>query len=232
MSEIVRRDDSVYNLVNEADEAQIVNSEKYLTSGDWLYEVQGQHAMSYDGVRAFASWLARHGIVVQTVASDISVQGEGTDAVYHARVRVREAGTGIIYEGVGRQPQYGVKKGGGTYYDATAETKAHSKAERNGIRKHIPPDLIAQFVEEVKSTGKVANLDQGRDGGQAGSGPAGAGDGRDEEKLGKHVEKWCSCAAPKVRFFVRDEGEYKGLHTCVGCELPVRNAKEIIRRNG
>ena len=122
-----------------------------------MYEVQGQYSISYDGIRAFAAWLARHGIIVQTTSSDITTSGD-PEKTFHAKVRVKEATTGVVFEGISSQPQYGLKKDDTKYYDSTAETKAHSKAERNAIRKHIPPDLISKFIEETKKDGKIKTL--------------------------------------------------------------------------
>ena len=152
-------DGSIYKKFNEQDELQIINSEKYLTSGEWLYEVQGQYSTSYDGIRAFAAWLAKHGITVQTVSSEIIISGEKEEKIFHAKVRVKEANTGVIFEGISSQSQYGTRKDETRYLDSTAETKSHSKAERNAIRKHIPPDLISQFIAETKKNGKIKTLD-------------------------------------------------------------------------
>ncbi len=159
MNNITTNNDTVYDAFNAADESQIINSEKYLVSGEWLYETHGQYSISYDGIRAFAKWLAKHGIIVQTISSEITESGEGQALKYRAKVQVKDAVTGVVFEGISSQEQYGKRKdSNNTYFDSTAETKAHSKAERNAIRKHVPSDLISQFIDEIKKTGKIKTL--------------------------------------------------------------------------
>ncbi len=159
MSSIIKHDDTTFAAFNAADESQIIDSEKYLISGEWLYKTHGdQYSISYDGIRAFAKWLAKHGIIVQTISSEITESGDAQSLKYKAKVQVKDAVTGVVFEGISSQMQYGEKKDGSTYWDSTAETKAHSKAERNAIRKHVPADLITKFIEEVKKTGKIKTL--------------------------------------------------------------------------
>ncbi len=215
-SDPVVPDSEIYKKFDEQDEIQIINSEKYLASGQWLYEVQGQYSISYDGIRAFASWLARHGITVQTISSEITMRGEKEEGMFHAKVRVKEANTGVIFEGISSQSQYGARKDGTRYYDSTAETKSHSKAERNAIRKHIPPDLIAQFIEETKKTGKVKTLKE-------------TGECHKSHPNKKTNSTWCKCEKPKVRFRAETQGKHAGCHTCVACDLPVQNAEQMLK---
>lgn len=212
---VVKQDDSIYARFDREDETQIINSEKYLTSGKWLYEVQGQYAISYDGIRAFASWLAHHGLVVQTISSDITPSGEGEDLKYTAKVRVKEAGTGVIFEGISVQPQYGTYKNGSRYYDSTAETKAHSKAERNAIRKHVPANLIARFVDEVKKTGEVKTL-SGED--TQAAQPKKPQGKPTQQKLGGSKDL-CSCRTPDPKA-VDVDGEL--IAQCKACGLRIK----------
>lgn len=224
---------SVYKSFDEQDELQIINSEKYLTSGNWLYEAHGQYSISYDGIRAFASWLAKHGIIVQTVSSDVSVKGENLEKTFHAKVRVKEANTSVVFEGISSQSQYGTKKDDTRYFDSTAETKAHSKAERNAIRKHIPPDLIAKFIEETKNNGHIKTLEAETTAANTASGKPKKSDSGDNNKIPtEQCTTWCKCKDPKIRFEKDQLGKYTGHHTCVTCNLPVTDAEKIIKAGG
>ena len=222
MSVTTRPDDAVYAAFNAADESQIINSEKYLVSGEWLYEVHGQYSISYDGIRAFAKWLANHGIIVQTISSEITESGDGQSLKYMAKVKVKDAVTGVVFEGISSQMQYGEKKDGSRYLDSTAETKAHSKAERNGIRKHVPSDLITKFIKEVQKDGRVKTLNVDD------AAPGKPDSKSNKTKVASDID-WCKCNSPRVRFSKENSGKYEGCHTCVTCDLPVRDAESHLK---
>lgn len=54
------------------------------------------------------------------------------------------------------QPTFGKRKGGGWFFDIHAAAKATAKAERNGMRKLLPPDEVSKYIRTMLGKGKPA----------------------------------------------------------------------------
>ena len=153
-TEIVNKDSSIFRLLDKEDERQIVNLKDFRKDSILLYKVKDNYELSYRGIKHLAILMADKGMPLSIVRSDTILSGNGNEKTWYATVLMCNEKTGQKMEGVSQCPFYDEKG-----QDHFARTKAHSKAERNAIRKLIPEYLITQFIKDAEEQGKIKKLD-------------------------------------------------------------------------
>lgn len=212
MNEVVSQNDksSIFALMDKEDEKQILQVEAFLDPELALiykFPVGGKEVtgLSYQGAKYLAQWAAENGYPLTTTNSNFEVVGNGEDAVIWCYATVENKKTGLGPQGVGQCKQYMKKRDGSKVYDELARTKAHSKAERNGIRKNLPEAMIMKFIkmaEEKKGGTQYLNKSD-----ESPSTPSSQTTQADS----------CNCDSPGPKF---DEN-----HTCAHCNKPVPSHK-------
>lgn len=199
---------SIFALMDKEDEKQILSVEAFLDPQLALvYKVLGKTGLSYQGAKYLAQWSAENGYPLVTTKSSFEYVGLGEEMVIWSTVNVRNDKTGFEPQGVGQCPQYLTKKDGTKIFDALARTKAHSKGERNGIRKNLPEAMILNFINMAENKkGGVQTLNKTE---SSSSGPAAS--------TTTFNDTQCQCVTPAPKF---DDD-----HTCATCNKPVPKEK-------
>jgi len=153
--EIKKDNSSIFRLLDKEDEKQIVNFKDFRKDSILLYRVHDNYELSYRGIKHLAILMADRGMPLSIVRSDTILDGNGNEKTWYATVLMCNEKTGQKMEGVSQCPFYDEKGS----QDHFARTKAHSKAERNAIRKLIPEYLITQFIKDAEEQGKVKKID-------------------------------------------------------------------------
>ena len=155
-TELVKKDtDSIFKLLDKEDEKQIVNVKDFTNDSALVYKVHKNFELSYRGIKHIAILMADRGMPLKLVNSKVELIGEGKEKTWYASVTMRNEKTGQEMEGLSQCAFYDDKQ----VPDDFARTKAHSKAERNAIRKLIPEYLITKFIQEAdKSQVKEINF--------------------------------------------------------------------------
>ena len=143
-TELVKKDSSIFKLLDKEDEKQIVNVKDFANDSPLIYKVHKNFELSYRGIKHIAILMADRGMPLKLVNSKVDLIGEGKEKTWYASVVMRNEKTGQEMEGVSQCSFYDEKGS-----DEFARTKAHSKAERNAIRKLIPEYLITKFIQEA-----------------------------------------------------------------------------------
>ena len=155
-TELVKKDSSIFKLLDKEDEKQIVNVKDFANDSPLIYKVHKNFELSYRGIKHIAILMADRGMPLKLVNSKVDLIGEGkektwyasvvmrNEKTWYASVVMRNEKTGQEMEGVSQCSFYDEKGS-----DEFARTKAHSKAERNAIRKLIPEYLITKFIQEA-----------------------------------------------------------------------------------
>lgn len=210
MNEPIIQDEksSIFVLMDKEDQKQVLALEAFLDPELALvYKVLGKTGLSYQGAKYLAQYSAENGYPLVTTKSSFETVGNGEDAVIWCTVNVRNEKTGLEPQGVGQCPQYLTKKDGTKIYDALARTKAHSKGERNGIRKNLPETMILKFIKMAEDKkGGVQTLNQ-------------TNHEQRTTTMATSQSKVdsCDCKEPAPKF---DEH-----HTCAHCNKPVSKDK-------
>ena len=205
---ILEEKSSIFALMDKEDEKQVLAVEAFLDPELALvYKVLGKTGLSYQGAKYLAQWSAENGYPMTTTKSSFETVGTGEEAVIWCYANVRNDTTKLEPQGVGQCPQYLTKKDGSKIFDALARTKAHSKAERNGIRKNLPEAMILKFIKMAEEKkGGVQELNKSENNS---SGPAAT--------KTTFTNTVCQCVTPAPKF---DEN-----HTCASCNKPVPKEK-------
>jgi hypothetical protein len=99
--------------------------------------------------------MSQRGFPLRVTNSQIELSGEGKEKKWYATVRILNQTTGLELDGVS-EASYHDEKG---LVDQFARTKAHSKAERNAIRKQIPERMITKAIEDAKKKNQIQKLE-------------------------------------------------------------------------
>ena len=153
-TELVKKDSSIFHLLDKEDEKQIVNLKDFRKDSILLYKIHDNYELSYRGIKHLAILMADKGMPLSIVRSDTILSGDGKEKTLYATVLMCNEKTGQKMEGVSQCAFYDEKG-----QDHFARTKAHSKAERNAIRKLIPEYLITKFVKEAQELGQIKKVD-------------------------------------------------------------------------
>ena len=151
----LRKDNSIFNLLDKEDEKQIVNLKHFTKDSILLYKVHDNYELSYRGIKHLAILMADKGMPISMIRSDTILSGNGNEKTWYATVLMCNEKTGQKMEGVSQCSFYD-EKGSPDHF---ARTKAHSKAERNAIRKLVPEYLITKFIKEAQEQGQVKKVD-------------------------------------------------------------------------
>ena len=154
-TEIVKKDNSIFHLLDKEDEKQIVNLSDFVKDSILVYKVHSNFELSYRGIKHLAILMAAQGMPLAIVSSKTELIGEGNEKTWYATVLMKNEKLGQVEEGYSECKFYDEKGS----QDLFARTKAHSKAERNAKRKLIPEYLITKFIKDAQEQGQVKKLD-------------------------------------------------------------------------
>ena len=153
-TELVKKEESIFKLFDREDEKQIVNLNDFTKGSVLVYKVQSHIELSYKGIKYISILMADRGMPLTIVGSKIELMGDGKEKTWYASVVMRNEKTKQEAEGISQCPFYDSN----SIPDQFARTKAHSKAERNAIRKLIPEYMITKFIDGAMKEGQVKNL--------------------------------------------------------------------------
>lgn len=142
-------DSDVFKIIESYDEKQILDIADFEHNNKLVYEVQGKKELSYNGIKHLTIIMAQNNNPLKTMPdSKLELFGEGNEKIWYSTVNVVNQRTGQTEQGVSQCPFYD----NAGKVDHFARTKAHSKAERNAKRKHIPEALITQMINDSQKT--------------------------------------------------------------------------------
>ncbi len=128
------------------DEQQMIKEYEGKVLSEITYQVQGQTAISYDGIKFIVGKLGHIKILPESIKAEFI---EKPIEMWVASVVAINEKYGIQLPGAGEQP-YLMKAKGEVVPDPFARRKAISKATRNALRAVIPEPMIIKFLEDVK----------------------------------------------------------------------------------
>ena len=207
---------SEFQIMDEADNAQILKAESYIKQA-LAYDVRGKKQLSYMGIKWLVLKMSHKGQPLEILdmplieLSMIDLKDKST-WIWYCTIKARNQKTGLVTVGASESPWLS-----GGNYDTFGRTKAISKAERNAYRKQIPEIEINAMLESIspedieslpsKSTGlpnkpSRKQLDYLKNLGYTGITPKTSFDASSLiEKLKNNSqesdsEKYCSCVSP------------------------------------
>lgn len=209
------KDGSIFEIMDNEDNKLISAADSYMDAElPLVYEVLGKHSLSVIGARNLTIWMADfklhkdNAMPLRVMGSSFESDGLDKNKKWYSTVLVENKKTGVIFEGHGQCSQFLKRKDGSLRYDDHARTKAHSKAERNGILKHIPDIMKHSYIKYAKEKNKIKVLNvissETNYEGQA-EAPA--------QTSSKEKIDFCLCKTPAPKF---DKN-----HTCAVCNKPV-----------
>lgn len=137
----------VFQIIESYDEKQILDIADFRDNKSLTYEVNGKKEISYLGIKHLSLIMAQNGNPLEPVDSKLDLFGEGPEKIWYSSVKIKNKSTGQMTEGVSQCSYYDTKG----KLDSFARVKAHSKAERNAIRKQIPEGMITKLINEVQN---------------------------------------------------------------------------------
>lgn len=153
--QIAKKDSDIFNIIDKEDEKQIMSIEQFGDDKRLVYQVRDRLELSYLGIKHLTLVMAQNNNPLETlVESKVDLIGESKEKTWYATVRVLNKNTGQITEGVA-QCNYYDEKG---FTDNFGRTKAHSKAERNALRKQIPEAYITKLIQNAKASGQAHKI--------------------------------------------------------------------------
>jgi len=141
------------------DEQQMIKEYEGKVLSEITYQVQGQTAISYDGIKFIVGKLGRIKVLPESIKAEFI---EKPEQMWVASVVAINEKYDIQLPGAGEQP-YLMKAKGELVPDPFARRKAISKATRNALRAVIPEPMIIKFLEDVEK-GSDFNPPKTRDG--------------------------------------------------------------------
>lgn len=159
-TDIVKVENNIFTLFDSEDEKQIIGGLDSLNDKKLVYEVRGEVGISFLLLKQLVLEMAQRGHPLETIFSEVKPMGEGKEKMWYATVKVQNQVTKQITEGLSEAKFYDDK---GTY-DPFGRTKAHSKAERNAMKKHVPEYIIVKAIEEARKKGNVKKLNSSQEG--------------------------------------------------------------------
>ena len=170
-TELVTRDNSnVFEIVEAYDEKQILEISDFRDNKSLTYEVQGKKEISYLGIKHLSLIMAQNGNPLEITDSKLELLGDGEEKTWYSSVKITNKNTGQVTEGVSQCPFYDSKRN----MDNFARVKAHSKAERNAIKKQLPEAMITKLLNDITNPTKP------------------------KSNKAKTVENLCSCLVPQA----------------------------------
>jgi len=148
MSKIVSKQDFFFEM-EARDEQQMLSEYEGRVMQEITYKVQGQTAISYDGIKFLANKLGY--IKVLSVEAEFI---EKPVQMWVATVLALNEKYQLQMPGAGEQEYMMKKKDGSEEPDPFARRKAISKATRNAVRAVIPEPMIIKFLDDV-AAGKI-----------------------------------------------------------------------------
>ena len=131
------------------DEQQMIKEYEGKVLKEITYKVQGQTAISYNGIKFIVGKLGHIKILPESIRAEFI---EKPEQMWVASVVALNEKYGIQLPGAGEQP-YLMKVKGEMVPDPFARRKAISKATRNALRAVIPEPMIIKFLEDVEAGG-------------------------------------------------------------------------------
>lgn len=128
------------------DEQQMIKEYEGKVLSEITYQVQGQTAISYDGIKFIVGKLGHIKILTESIRIEFI---EKPVEMWVATVVALNEKYGIQLPGAGEQPYMRSVKGV-MKPDPFSRRKALSKATRNALRAVIPEPMIIKFLEDVK----------------------------------------------------------------------------------
>ena len=128
------------------DEQQMIKEYEGRVLKEITYQVQGQTAISYDGIKFIVGKLGHIKVLHESIRIEFI---EKPVEMWVATVVALNEKYGIQLPGAGEQP-YMMEVRGVLKPDPFARRKALSKATRNALRAVIPEPMIIKFLEDVK----------------------------------------------------------------------------------
>ena len=155
---VKRLPEEAYRILDLLDEEMMEMELAGFEPQDLIYsfKIEGREVtgLSWEGAKALARWMADRGHPMDAVEKDITDDEEA----WYADVRVVDKETGLGLWGSSRQPKIKRLRSGEEKPDRFARTIAFNKAQRNGIRAHVPDKWIAQFIKQAIEAGKVRKV--------------------------------------------------------------------------
>lgn len=174
--ELAKMPEDAYTVLDLLDEEAISLELAGLEAQELIYsfKIEGREVtgLSWPGAKALARWMAEKGHPLDAVERQIA----SDDEAWYADVKVVDRATGLGLWGssmANKMRQVHVLDENGRWAknpdgswkmvekpDRFARTIAFNKAQRNGIRAHVPDKMIALFIKEAVEQGKVRKVSQ------------------------------------------------------------------------
>ena len=128
------------------DEQQIIQEYEGKVLKEITYKVQGQTAISYNGIKFIVGKLGHIKVLPESIKAEYI---EKPEQMWVASVVAINEKYGIQLPGAGEQPYLMLVKGE-MKPDPFSRRKAISKATRNALRAVIPEQMIIKFLEDAE----------------------------------------------------------------------------------